>query len=126
MSEDINWKKKLSKEEYKIIREKGTEKPGTSKFLDFNKKGEYVCVACGNVLFDSNTKFHSGTGWPSFWDAKHGSVNLVKDDSLGMERSEVICSKCKGHLGHVFLDGPVEHGGKRFCINGIVLNFKKM
>ena len=111
------WKKKLSSEQYKFLRQKSTEIPFTGKFLYNKEKGKYTCGACGNVLFNSNTKFDSGTGWPSFYDAKKGAVKFVKDSSLSMKRTEVICAKCGGHLGHVFNDGPRDKTGKRFCIN---------
>ena len=120
---EIEWKKKLTTEQYRVLREKGTESPFSSEFVELNKKGIYKCAACGNVLFDSSTKFDSHCGWPSFWDAKKESVELHKDNSWGMDRTEVMCKKCGGHLGHIFGDGPIEHGGKRFCINGASLSF---
>lgn len=123
--EDSNWKKKLTPEEYRVLRNKGTEIPFSSEFVNHHEDGKYVCTACGNVLFDSSTKFDSHCGWPSFWDAKKGSVEYHEDKTLGMKRVEVTCSKCGGHLGHIFDDGPTEHGGKRFCINGVALKFKK-
>jgi len=120
------WKKKLTKEQYHILREKGTEAPGTGKFLHHKKNGDYVCAACGNVLFKSGTKFDSGCGWPSFYDiAKSDSVVLQDDFKiLGMPRVEVLCKKCGGHLGHVFEDGPRDKTGLRYCINSLALNFK--
>ncbi|MEK6909394.1 MAG: peptide-methionine (R)-S-oxide reductase MsrB [Nanoarchaeota archaeon] len=120
-----DWKNKLTKEQYHILREKGTEKPFTGKFYDNKEKGMYTCVACGNELFDSNVKFDSGTGWPSFYDAKPEAVKFIEDNSLGISRIEVVCTKCGGHLGHVFNDGPENKTGKRFCINSCSLNFKK-
>jgi peptide-methionine (R)-S-oxide reductase len=123
--EKADWKKRLTKEQFKVLREKGTERPFTSEFVEHNKSGKYVCAGCGNVLFDSKTKFDSGCGWPSFWDAKKGSVKYNEDSTLGMKRVEVVCSKCGGHLGHFFEDGPKEHGRKRFCINGVALGFRK-
>tara|TARA_Y100000034_G_scaffold134330_1_gene202464 strand:+ start:1662 stop:2030 length:369 start_codon:yes stop_codon:yes gene_type:complete len=119
----MDWKKKLTNEQYHILREGGTEKPFSSEFVGHDKKGKYVCAGCGNVLFDSKTKFDSHCGWPSLWDAKKDSVELKKDESLEIKRVEVVCSKCGGHLGHVFDDGPKDHGGKRFCINGVALGF---
>lgn len=122
---ESEWKKKLSKEQYHILREKGTEAPFTGKHLKNKEKGMYTCAACGNELFSSDTKFDSGTGWPSFADvAKSKSVELHEDNEFGMHRVEVICAKCGSHLGHVFNDGPSKMGGKRYCINSVCLNFK--
>lgn len=113
----------LSPEQYRILREKGTELPFTGKYVHNKKTGMYTCAACGNILFTSDTKFDSGTGWPSFSDiAKKGNITLHKDTSLGMERTEVLCKKCGGHLGHVFSDGPTPTG-LRYCINSVSLNF---
>lgn len=122
LSED-EWKKKLTPEQYKILREKSTELPFTGNLLHNKGKGNYVCAGCGAVLFDSETKFDSGTGWPSFSDAKKGAVKFVEDNSLLMKKTEVVCAKCGGHLGHVFDDGPKETTGKRFCINSACLMF---
>jgi len=121
------WKEKLTPEQYHILREKGTEAPGTGKLLHNKKKGVYVCAACKNQLFSSKHKFDSKTGWPSFYDiAKKGSVKLEKDTGLGVERTEVLCSKCRGHLGHVFDEQKSKEcpTGKRYCINSLALNFK--
>ncbi|MBI2452212.1 peptide-methionine (R)-S-oxide reductase MsrB [Candidatus Pacearchaeota archaeon] len=119
------WKKKLSGEQYCVLREKGTEIPFSGKFVHNKENGMYVCAACGNKLFSSDTKFDSGTGWPSFCEPENiKSVELRDDYSHGMHRTEVICKKCGSHLGHVFDDGPME-GGKRFCINSVALDFKK-
>jgi len=119
------WKKKLTPEEYHVLREKGTEKPFTGKYVDKKKKGRYVCAACGNELFDSDAKFDSGTGWPSFTEASdNGSVEEHKDLAYGMVRTEVLCSKCGGHLGHVFDDGP-KPTGKRYCMNSVSLKFEE-
>lgn len=118
------WRKKLTPEQYRVLREKGTETPGTGKFYKSFEKGMYVCGACGQELFSSETKFDSDCGWPSFDRSLEGNVEFRNDDSLGMRRTEVLCSNCKSHLGHVFDDGPKETTGKRFCINSVSLNFK--
>lgn len=120
------WKKKLTPEQYRILRQAGTETPFTGKLLNNKDSGDYVCAACGQVLFNSGTKFDSGTGWPSFYDvAKTGAVELRDDDSLGTHRVEVVCGNCGSHLGHVFDDAYDQPGGKRYCINSISLDFKK-
>ncbi len=119
------WKSKLTPEQYRILREKGTEMSGSGRLLYEKRKGMFVCAACGNELFSSDTKFESGTGWPSFYDvAKSESVELKEDKSHGMNRIEVICRKCGGHLGHLFDDGP-KPTGKRYCINSLALDFKE-
>lgn len=119
------WKDILSKEEFYILRKKGTEPPFSGKYVYNKDKGIYVCAGCGNLLFSSDFKFDSGTGWPSFWDViSKDSVELKQDNSLGMRRIEVLCKRCGGHLGHVFDDGP-KPTGKRYCINSASLNFKK-
>jgi len=117
-------KKKLSAEQYNICFLKGTEPPFSGKYTNNHDVGTYKCVVCGQDLFASDTKFDSGTGWPSFWDfAKDGAVEFKKDKSMGIERTEVLCANCTAHLGHIFEDGPREHGGKRYCINSLALNF---
>lgn len=118
------WKKKLTSQQYHVLREKGTEMPFTGKLLHNKENGNYVCAGCGAELFSSDTKFDSGTGWPSFDKANMRSIEMKKDFSNDMVRTEVICKKCGGHLGHVFDDGPTETG-KRFCINSCSLDFKK-
>jgi peptide-methionine (R)-S-oxide reductase len=116
--------KTLTKEQERILKLKETEKPFSGKFLYNKEKGVYACANCGNVLFDSETKFDSGSGWPSFYDViKKNSVELKKDNSLGIKRTEVICKKCGGHLGHLFDDAPSTPTGKRYCINSLSLDF---
>jgi len=120
---DAEWKKKLTPEQYEVLRGKGTEAPFTGKLLYNDTAGSYTCAACGNVLFDSNTKFEADCGWPSFYDAKKGSVVLTPDNSHGMRRIEVTCANCGGHLGHLFDDAPDQPTGQRFCINSAALDF---
>lgn len=121
---DEEWKKRLTPEQYRILRQKGTEAPFTGKFLDEKGSGSYKCAACGAELFKSGHKFESGTGWPSFYDvAKSDAVKLIDDTSHGMRRVEVQCATCGSHLGHVFDDGFGQPTGKRYCINSTCLAF---
>jgi len=120
---DAQWKKVLSPKVYNIMREKGTEAPDSGPYVHNPKKGIYYCASCGHALFSSTTKFDSHTGWPSFYQPLNkGSVIEAKDNSLGMERDEVLCARCGGHLGHVFDDGPAPTH-LRYCMNGYALNF---
>lgn len=117
--------KDLPEDLYKVAREKDTEPPFSGKYVDTDEEGMYKCAVCGNTLFFSGAKFHSGSGWPSFSEAIPGSVEFKSDDSHGMRRTEVTCKKCGSHLGHIFDDGPEERGGKRYCINSVCLNLEK-
>lgn len=120
------WRKVLTDEEYNVLREAGTERAFTGKYTDLKADGNYYCKACGNLLFTSETKYHSGCGWPAFYDiAGNTSVETRVDNSYGMSRIEVICKKCHSHLGHVFEDGPRDKTGLRYCINSISLDFKE-
>ena len=121
---DEYWQKKLSKEQYYVLRQKGTERPFTGKYWDNKKSGEYKCAGCGQKLFSSETKFDSGTGWPSFSKEIAGAIGTRKDRKFFMIRTECHCSNCGSHLGHIFDDGP-QPTGKRHCINGISLVFRK-
>ena len=140
---ESEWKKRLTPEQYRVLREKGTEAPFIGELLHNKETGVYTCTACGTSLFSSDTKFDSGSGWPSFFDVIEkaisreagspdspkgefrGNVELVPDDSLGTSRTEVVCATCGGHLGHVFPDGPEDKGGQRYCINSCALDFKE-
>lgn len=122
---DEEWKKKLTPEQFEICRKKGTEPPFSGEYYNCKEKGIYQCVCCGNDLFSSNTKYDSGTGWPSFWDSiNKENVKTASDSSYEMTRIEVMCSKCNSHLGHVFDDGP-SPTNQRFCINSASLKLKK-
>ncbi|VVB71114.1 Peptide methionine sulfoxide reductase MsrB [uncultured archaeon] len=119
------WKKKLNDQQFQVLRKKATELPFTGEYVNTTEDGKYYCAGCGNELFSSETKFDAHCGWPSFYAANKESVELKEDNSHGMQRTEVVCKKCGGHLGHLFDDGP-EPTGKRFCINSVALKFKKI
>ena len=122
---DEDWKKELTSEQYRVLRESGTEAAFKGEYTDKDEDGMYVCAGCGNQLFGSENKFHSGCGWPSFDDVKNSDAVETKiDTSHGMRREEILCARCEGHLGHVFPDGPKDTTGLRYCINSVSLDFK--
>ncbi len=119
---DAEWRAELPPDRYHVLREAGTERPFTGALLRQKGTGVYTCAACGNELFDSDTKYESGSGWPSFYDARPGAVELIEDRAHGMVRTEVRCARCDSHLGHVFDDGP-RPTGERYCMNSLSLDF---
>ena len=122
---EAEWSKKLTPEQYHVLREKGTEAPFSGKYDKFFDKGSYKCAACGSILFTSETKYDSSCGWPAFFAANEKSITTKDDFSFGMHRIEVMCKNCGSHLGHVFDDDPSDKGGKRYCINSVALEFEK-
>ena len=122
---EAEWREQLTPEEYAVLRQAATERPFAGEYVDTEIDGMYVCKACGQPLFSSETKFHSGSGWPSFWDViEEGRVELKSDHSHGMVRTEVVCGRCGSHLGHLFEDGPSDKTGLRYCINSVALELK--
>ena len=121
---DEEWRKELDAQQYQVLRKHATERAGTSPLNFEKRKGEFHCAGCGEPLFDSSTKYESGSGWPSFWEPKPGAVDTTTDKSFFMTRTEVHCAKCGGHLGHVFPDGP-QPTGQRYCMNGAALKFEE-
>ena len=122
---DEEWRAELSPEQYEVLRGHGTERPWSGEYVSVKDDGVYRCAACGNELFDAGTKFESGTGWPSFWDAvRPDAVELVEDRSYGMVRTEVLCGTCHSHLGHLFDDAPQTPTGDRYCINSVSIRLQ--
>lgn len=123
MSDQAEWRKQLTPEAYRVLREKGTERPFSGALLDENRPGVYVCAGCGEELFSAQTKFDAGCGWPSFYASLGEQVEYHEDTTHGMQRIEIMCKQCGGHLGHVFPDGPAPTG-QRYCVNSVALEFK--
>lgn len=122
---DAEWRSELNPQQYAVLRQAATERPFTGKYVHNKADGTYRCAACGNALFSSDTKYESGSGWPSFWDVvEEGHVELKADHSHGMIRTEVLCGSCGSHLGHLFDDGPRDTTGLRYCINSLALDFE--
>ena len=122
---EAEWQQQLTEQQYYVLRQKGTDRPGDGGYTKHFEKGTYLCAACNAKLFESNSKYESHCGWPSFDDAIPGTIDLTKDTTLGMIRTEITCTKCDGHLGHIFDDGPKETTGKRYCVNTSSIKFVK-
>ena len=122
---EAEWQQQLTEQQYYVLRQKGTDRPGDGGYTKHFEKGTYLCAACDAQLFESNSKYESHCGWPSFDDAIPGTIDLTKDTTLGMIRTEITCKKCDSHLGHIFDDGPKETTGKRYCVNTTSIKFVK-